>query len=161
MELGVHDDYEVYFYSLLPNAPAAEPAFMKRWQIETVDRYLFTGSKGSWVPGELDVRSNRSRVIVQTSSFSREDWLKMWAFTSLVKALHNSSVTRLIALYLRFTHAVSYATFYEDLIEGFFATHPLTRPWYEQIVQCYRNFRDDPNGRDRILVKELPNFPQA
>jgi putative methyltransferase len=161
MELGVHDDYETYFYSLLPNAPAAEPAFMKHWEVETIDRYIFTGAKPLWKPAELDVRSNRSRLVVQTKTFSREDWLKMFTFTVMVKALHNASVTRLIAMYLRLTHGVSYLTFYESVIEDFFATNPLTRAWYDEVMTCYRNFLEHEDARDRIMLADLPIFQYA
>jgi putative methyltransferase len=161
MELGVHEDYEIYFYSLLPNAPAAEPEFMSQWQVETIDRYIFVGTAPSWKPSELGVRSNQSRLIVSTRSFSRQDWLQMWIYTVLVKALHNASVTRMIAMYLRLTHQVTYLAFYEGLVEEFFAKSPVTRAWYDEVVDCYRNFREQGDVRDRISVSDLPGFSQA
>ena len=35
MEWGIHEEYFVFFYNLLPNAPAADPAFIERWGIKT------------------------------------------------------------------------------------------------------------------------------
>jgi len=78
-----------------------------------------------------------------------------------VKALHNASVTRLIAMYLRLTHGISYLTFYESIIEDFFAKNPLTRSWYDEVVGCYRNFLEHDDARDRIRVSDLPNFPYS
>jgi len=161
MELGVHEDYDTYFYSVLPNAPAADKRFLEHWEVETIDRFIFTGTTPAWKPTELDVRSNRSHLVVKTKTFSRQDWLKMFTFTVLVKALHNASVTRLIAMYLRLTHHVPYLTFYEGLIEDFFAKNPLTRCWYETVLECYQNFLEHEDARDRITVAALPSFPYA
>ena len=38
MNWGIHERYHISPYALLPNAPAADPAFMNRWKMETVER---------------------------------------------------------------------------------------------------------------------------
>lgn len=161
MEWGVHEDYDVYFYSLLPNAPAAAPRFLQHWEVETIGRYIFTGTHVPWKPTELDVRSNRSRLVVKSRTFSRQDWVKMFTYAMLVKALHNASMTRLIAMYLRLTGRVPYQTFYEAVIEEFFPQHPLTRPWHEAVVRCYRHFLEQEDARDRMTVDALPRLAYA
>jgi putative methyltransferase len=40
MEWGVHDNFQVSPYALLPNAPAAELKFKAKWQMDMVDRQM-------------------------------------------------------------------------------------------------------------------------
>ena len=58
-----------------------------------------------------------SRIVVATHTYSPEDWVEMRVYTAFVQALHNCSLTRLIALYLHFTHGVSYDRFYRLVID--------------------------------------------
>jgi putative methyltransferase len=158
MEWGVHEDYDVYFYCLLPNAPAANPEFLRTWEVETVDRQIFSGTAMTWTPAELDVRANRNRLIVKTRLYSREDWVRMFTHTMVVKALHNASITRLIAIYLRLTHGVPYQTFYEAIGEDFFPHDPVASPWHDAIVGCYRRFLEEADAHDRMRLDELPRL---
>jgi putative methyltransferase len=157
MEWGIHEDYDTYFYSLLPNAPAAEQPFRERWEIETLDRIVFSDTAQPWKPGDVDlVRMPKSRIIVQSKTFSRDDWVRMFTYVALVKALHNASVTRLIAIYLRLTHNVPYLDFYQDLIERFFPEAIPARDWHRAVVSCYSNMLRDDDAMDRMPVRELP-----
>jgi len=40
MSWGIHEDYLIQAYRLLPNAPAADPAFIDHWRVETIERYM-------------------------------------------------------------------------------------------------------------------------
>src|SRR4030095_204717 len=40
MDWGLHDNYQVFSYALLPNAPAAAASFQERWEIETIERWI-------------------------------------------------------------------------------------------------------------------------
>jgi putative methyltransferase len=162
MEWGIHEAYDTYFYSLLPNAPAAEPAFLREWEVATIDRIILADTAQPWKAGDLDrVRMTTSRIIVKTKTFSREDWVRMFTYVSHVKALHNGSITRLLATYLRLTHGVPYRVFYEDLIERFAATVEPVRAWHDAVASCYRTMLRDDDAMDRIPVGELPNYPCA
>jgi putative methyltransferase len=162
MEWGVHEDYDTYFYSVLPNAPAAERAFGQKWQIETLDRIVFSDTARVWRPGDLDrMRMTKSRIIVQSKTFSRDDWVRMFTYVALVKALHNASVTRLIAIYLRLTHGVPYLDFYQDLIERFFPTTAPARGWHLAVEGCYSNMLRDDDAVDRLPILELPSMTDS
>lgn len=162
MEWGIHEAYDTYFYSLLPNAPAAEPDFLRKWQVETMDRIILADTAQPWKAGDLDmVRMTTSRIIMKSKTFSSEDWVRMFTYVAHVKALHNASITRLLAIYLRLTHAVPYRAFYEDLIERFAATVEPVRAWHDAVASCYRTMVHDDDAMDRMLVGELPNYPYA
>src|SRR5262249_3819014 len=111
---------------------------------------------------DLDLmRMNKSKIIVKSKTFSREDWVKMFAYAAFVKALHNGSLTRLIAVYLRRTHDVSYREFYDQVIEEFLAQEDFFKQWYEAVSHCYSGILNDADMLDRMQIRELPRFPFA
>ena len=159
MEWGIHEDYDTYFYSLLPNAPAAEMAFREKWEMETLDRIVFSDTAQPWKPGDVSLmKMTKSRIVVRSKTFSRDDWVRMFTYVALVKALHNASVTRLIAIYLRLTHDVPYLEFYEDLIERFFPATAPARDWHRAVTECYSSMLRDDDAMDRMPIRELPGY---
>jgi putative methyltransferase len=78
---------------------------------------------------------------------------------TLVKALHNASVTRLIALYLRHTHRVPFIDFYGGLIDEFFARCAPCDRWHRRLLEHYERFLTDAETTDHIEVEELPRLP--
>jgi putative methyltransferase len=162
MEWGIHEDYDTYFYSLLPNAPAAEPEFLARWEVGALDRIVLSDTSQPWKPGLLDrVRMTKSRIVVRSKTYSSRDWVQMFTYVAFVKALHNGSLTRLVALYLRLTHGVPYREFYEDLIEGFLPSAAPGAGWHEAVTRCYATMLEEEDAMDRMRVAELPGYPYA
>jgi putative methyltransferase len=159
MEWGIHAHYWVFPYNLLPNAPAAEAQYRERWKIRTLDRYVLL-NHGLRMLGPMDpVLEAKSRLIVETSTFSRADWVKMSAYAACIKALHNCAVTQSIAVYMRFTHDLPYARFYEDLIEGFFAGAEPSRGWYQAVLAHHQRYLDEEDAIDFMAIPQLPGFP--
>jgi putative methyltransferase len=159
MEWGIHEEYYTFFYHVLPNAPAADRSFMERWEVETVDRLTLSDPRRPRTKQELDlIRMTRSRLIVRSKTFSRPDWVAMTTYGTLIKALHNASLTRLISIYLRLSHGVAYSTFYERLIEDFFARRAPSEAWYRELSNHYRSFLEDDDATDHMEVKELPRL---
>lgn len=158
MEWGVHAYYWVFPYNLLPNAPAAEPEYMQNWKIETLPRYVLH-NEGGRIPVPIDeVRETRSRLIVETKSYTRRDWVRMHVFAACIKALHNGSVTQSIAVYLRFTHNVSYAEFYDDLYENWLTSSPPMADAASRLLHHYERYLNDGNVIDFLEVPELPSL---
>lgn len=104
MEWGIHEDYLIQAYRLLPNAPAADPAFLQEWQVETVERITYDLTSRQLQPVSADVPRKREKILVASRTYSREDWVAISTYSAFVKALHNSSLTQRIAVYLRLTH---------------------------------------------------------
>ena len=70
IEWGMHEDFWIPIYSVLPNAPVADPAFLREWEVETLDRELIE-PWGLRHNGAHEVI--RSRIIVAFKGFSREE----------------------------------------------------------------------------------------
>ena len=160
MEWGIHEEYYTFFYHLLPNAPAGDRAFIDRWRVGTVERTTFSDPRRPREKGRLErLRNTQSRLIVESKSYSRSDWVEMATYAALVKALHNASLTRLIALYLRLTHGTPYATFYNNLVEDFFARSSPAQTWYRSLVNHFRDYLLNADATDHMEVEQLPLLP--
>ncbi len=66
-----------------------------------------------------------SRVVVETNTMSREDWVKMNIFSVTVQAYHHGGLLMLPALYLHHEKGMAYSEFYKKLID-FAAENPDT-----------------------------------
>jgi putative methyltransferase len=153
MDWGVHDNFQASPYALLPNAPAAEPAFMAKWQIETVDRGL--------VPyGGIREKNSQSytssKIVVGWRGFGKEDWVDASTYTAFIKAYHNRALTRLPAIYLRFVHGVPYREYYDAVIDGFCRDSPLTAPLHQRVRALYREFLENPQMTDAMELQDSP-----
>lgn len=156
MEEGLHAYYWIFPYNLLPNAPAAHPENLERWQVRTVDRYfLLNYGTRSNSPSD-SVAKVRSRLIVGSASFTESDWVDMMAYASQIKALHSSGITEHAAMYLRFSHNVPYAAFYEDLFMNFLssAASP-TRAWFAEMRATFQDYLDNDDALGFMKIAGL------
>ena len=154
MEWGIHEHYQVFPYHLLPNAPAAEKTFMEEWGISTRMRYVNHMQDGARPRDSVD-NLLKSRLVVESKTYTTDDWLRMRTWAAFIKALHHSSLTRLVALYLRFTHQVAYRTFYEQVIEHFFVGQTIL---YGQLMDHYRQYLEDEEAVDDMQVPQLGGY---
>lgn len=158
MEWGIHEDYLIQAYRILPNAPVAEKSFMEAWQIKTVDRVMFDPTLRQIHERSKDILRKQEKIIVESRTYSREDWIKISTYAAFIKALHNGSLTQRIAVYLRLTHNVSYLKFYEQMIEDGFQRTVLTREWYQAVANHYRQFLENENNSDHMQLEALPRL---
>jgi putative methyltransferase len=153
MDWGIHDNFQVSPYALLPNAPAAEPDFMAKWQIETVERGL--------VPyGGIREKNGQSytssKIVVGWRGYGKEDWVEASTYTAFIRAYHNRALTRLPAIYLRFVHGVPYREYYDAVVDGFCRDSPLIAPLYQRVRALYREFLVNPELTDAMELEDSP-----
>ncbi len=157
MEWGIHEDYLIQAYRLLPNAPAADISFRQRWEIDSVDRIMF-----DYIVRNKSARANLlekpDRVVVSSKTFTRQDWVEMALYGALLKCFHNSSLIQRIAVYLRLTHGVPYIDFYRAIVDDFMASTPHTIRLRDEIVEHYQRFLVDPRMSDHMETG-IPGLP--
>ena len=154
MEWGIHGQYQTYLYHLLPNAPAASPESRRRWRIDTIERSVYLSPHlGFIASGSRIVEKND--IIVSSSTYGREDWVRMNVYAAIIKALHTSGLTQLVAHYLRWTHGVSYEDFYRTLVDEW----AVQTWWYERLAAHFRAFLSEEEATEFMRVEELPSYP--
>ena len=115
-EWGLHDDYSIFFFNFLPNAPAADAAYRDFWEIKTIKRVVRDNS------GNLDFYKGDGIVqelIVGSKIFSVDDWVEMNIYTSIFRALHCGGLTRFAAIALRSSYGVRFDAFYDPVIDEY------------------------------------------
>ena len=157
MEWGLHEEHRSQCFAVLPNAPAADPEYLAKWEGKLIKR--FTSYRT--VRRKRDFRPlSRSTYLIACKTYDESDWIDMYLFETLVKALHNGAITRFISIYLRECHGVPYLDFYSAL-----HTHLINNP-KSSLGRCYlalRNhlsaFLTNPSAVEDMALDELPNFP--
>jgi putative methyltransferase len=150
MDWGLHDNYQIFNYALLPNAPAADKAFLERWNVGTIARHLPKEGTGQRSADDTDLLTSVD-LIVESTSFSRADWVRMKTYAAFVRALHNLSFARLPAMYLHFSHAVPYREFYDRLIDEHFAASPL----YRRLSDHFQEFLDRDDAIEDVPFESI------
>lgn len=62
-----------------------------------------------------------SRLIVETNTMTREDWVKMNIYSATIQCFHHEGLLILFALYLHHEKGLDYSAFYEAFIEFMFS----------------------------------------
>ena len=106
MVIGFHDDLRVHDFMLLPNAPAADPEYIKRYAMKTIRRRNYNS---------VFKTLYYSDFIVETNSYTRDDYAEMQTFTYFLTAFHITNVTKFIAMYLFHYQGIHYSKFYDML----------------------------------------------
>jgi putative methyltransferase len=156
MEWGIHEYYYLFSFSLLPNAPAADPEYRKKWEIETVRRRLPLEAPGKRRVGD-DELLTEAEIIVQTKTFSRADWVRMKTYGVFIRALHNSSLTRLVSMYLRHTHDIPFKEFYAGVIDEYLAGSGLGV--YQDVAAMFAAYLAGADCDEEMAVEDMPDYP--
>ncbi len=118
LEFNFSDTLRTNFMLILPNAPAAQEAYRKKWGIETVLKSPAPLHRQYENQFNEDIFYSDVEVVVGCSSYSKKDWVEMASFDSLIKAFHSiGGLTKYLAYYFRFSHGVEFSAFYDELID--------------------------------------------
>lgn len=153
MEWGIDGQYQTYLYHLLPNAPAASAEFRRRRQLDTIQRRVSVSPHLGRIV-DPDAMVETCEIVVGSSTYDRQDWVRMNAFSAFVKALHTTGMTQRVARYLRHAHGVSYEDLYRDVVDGW----AVFAPEYRRVTEHYQRFLDV-DGSEFMDVPDLPSYP--
>lgn len=113
LEGGQHMSINFFNCELLMNSIMSDAQYMKKHEIE----YAVTEQhQYHVVPDRKDI-TEFSRIVVSTSSMSKEMWIKSNIFAVFVRAFHNLGLLQCIAIYLYHEKKIKYSDFYSDLID--------------------------------------------
>ena len=113
LESGQHNSLSVYHCEMLPNAPMADPAYIKKYGIQVM-KVGFNHIHSA--PEQDEEVPEYSYLIRATASLPPEDWVKANLFSVCVQCFHALGVLRFFAIYLYTEQHVSYYRFYTDLL---------------------------------------------
>lgn len=120
-ELGIHEETRIFIWQQLPNAPATDPEYISKYKLKSVDRVPVMNRFNKDLLPKLG-RLGLSSYLVESSSYTRDDWAEMGVFSAFTLMCHNFGFTRYIAQYSKHTLGISYFDFYNKLYEKFKTT---------------------------------------
>jgi putative methyltransferase len=81
----------------------------------------------------------------------------MKTYGVFVRALHNSSLTRLVSMYLRHTHDIPFREFYAGVIDEYLAGSELGI--YQDVAAMFTAYLASPDCDEEMAVTEMPDYP--
>lgn len=119
LETGNHEDIRIYELAVLPNAPIADPDYVRRYGIKTVDKQLTMVLPGGTAPPQDEIEY--APTVIETSTMSRADWVDCSVYARMLPMLHSNYYTRYLSIHLRRRYDLAYHRFYGELQEYFLA----------------------------------------
>lgn len=154
MEWGIHDHYWVSAYSLLPNAPAADPGFLRAWNVETIERELVDAFA---LRSKESQEVLRSRIVVSFNGYTKKDWVEALTYTAQIRGLHNLSITRLPAIYLHATHGIPYRAIYDAIIDEMVGEKEPWKSMQSRVRAVYSRIVEDAHAVDDYPLAAFPS----
>jgi len=139
MDMGLADNFMLFPYQVLPGSLAYTQAYRDEWEFQTVVRH---NQRQRRKFAHKTEHTSETEFLVGCSSFTREEYIKMWTFSAAILAFVGGNITRFLSAYLRLTHNIKYWDFYSSFVEEF-----LMNPSYmfmfnvtEEIYEHQRRF---------------------
>lgn len=125
-ELGIHEETRIFIWQQLPNAPAMDPEYIEKYKLKAVDRVPIRTKFSKHLLSKLEVLG-LSSYLVESSTYTRDDWAEMGVYSAFTLMCHNFGFTRYIAHYHRHSLGISYLDFYNRLYEKFKKTNSYSK----------------------------------
>ena len=109
LKMQFHEDIKMHDFMLLPNAPAADPAYIEKYKIGTVEKYY------NEKPGNRSLY--KTKFVVESYSYDKYDWIEMQIWSYFIQAAHSLGLYKFASLYSYHYKNIDYQTFYETVIE--------------------------------------------
>lgn len=120
---GQHNRIQFGNLSMMPNAPMAEPDYIKRFglKMQEICAVIYHGViQEDEVPEVED-------IVVETSTLSREDWVRTRVFCWMTSLLHFDKIFQIPLVVLHEETGTSYRELIEVFTEGLLEVYPTLR----------------------------------
>ncbi len=138
LEAGQHRLITTYNCELLPNSPMAQPEYMAKHGIKTIEVESIVAHS------EVDDEVKEKTVyIIGTNTLSTEDWIACNVFTCIEESLHHHGILKYIAVYLHYDKGIPYEDIYNMVIR-YTKSKPdsVLRPAYDFLYGYYKSIAE-------------------
>ncbi len=113
LESGQHMAINFFNCEILGNSAMGDPEYIKKYNIE----YAVTEQHQYHVVPRKEGIPEYSKIVVSTSTMSKEKWIDSNILHVFVRAFHNLGLLQCVAIYLYHEKKIPYTDFYCDLID--------------------------------------------
>ena len=131
---GQHRMITVYNCEILPNAPMAQPEYMKKHGIRTATIEYLTAH----TEADSEIKET-TKYVIGTNTLSTEDWIACNIFTCFEESYHHYGILKFISIYLYKELGIPYEDFYNAIID--FAKNNTTSIAYSVYEKLYSFFK--------------------
>ena len=117
LDAGQHNSMAVYVCQVYCNAPLAQPEYKEKFGLKW-ERVPFLGIH--YTPNFNGIQEYYD-AIVETSTMSREEWVKANVFSVVLQGFHHLGLLRCFAIYARYELDMPYTEFYNKLYDYIFS----------------------------------------
>jgi radical SAM superfamily enzyme YgiQ (UPF0313 family) len=134
LELGQHQNIDIWFTQLLENSELAQPTSRKQFGIQTimVEDYLT-------ISGSDEEITEYTEIVNATNTMTTEDIVYAYLYTWMIIQLHINGYTQIIARYARLIKNLSYRQFYDALFKKI-QQDELIKPHYTDLTNITYNY---------------------
>ncbi|MDO8500082.1 MAG: B12-binding domain-containing radical SAM protein [bacterium] len=150
-EAGLYDQIGIFFCTVLPNTPMADPRYVMEHGIVTKEIDLVEPHASARKEGEVVERED---IVVATKTMPLADWKKSAMLGWMAQTLHGLKLGFFVALYLFHRFGIKYTELFEHLIncpdDGDF-------PILKGAIAYYREYLDAvlSGGPQCVFLKEF------
>lgn len=113
LECGQHMAINFFNCEILANSIMSDPDYIEKYKIE----YAVTEQHQYHVVPNKETIPEFSKIVVSTSTMTKDDWIKCNILHVFVRTFHNLGLLQCIAIYLYYEKKVKYMDFYCSLID--------------------------------------------
>ncbi|MGN1195260.1 MAG: B12-binding domain-containing radical SAM protein [Acutalibacteraceae bacterium] len=113
LECGQHMAINFFNCELLANSIMSDPEYIEKYKIE----YAVTEQHQYHVVPNKEGIKEYSKIVVSTSTLTKEDWIACNILHVFVRAFHNLGLLQCVAIYLYYEKHIKYMDFYGQLID--------------------------------------------
>jgi radical SAM superfamily enzyme YgiQ (UPF0313 family) len=150
METGQHNRIQFNNLSILPNAQMADPAYIERFGLETVETDIIN-IHGSKEEQDDDVAETQ-QLVVATAAMPREDWRKTRAYCWMTALLHYDKILQIPIIAIRALTDVRYSDIIDAFMECDAAKTPLLAEMRDFFIDEARKIQE--GGPEYVYSKE-------
>ena len=121
LENGQHSSISIYNCAVLPNSIMGDKKFQEIYGIKTA---IVPASMVHSVPDPATVQEY-DEIVIGMASMPVEEWKRACVFSWVIQCFHCLGLLQYVSIFARIEHGISYAQFYNDLI-NFGESHPDT-----------------------------------
>lgn len=114
LNAGQHNSIYIHNCEWLPCAEMGNKNYIKQHGIEYV--IIPLNEPHTLLDDKEDI-TELSRLIVKTDTMSREDWINLNLYSSVIQSFHHEGLLMLFAIYLHYEKGISYSDFYKSFID--------------------------------------------
>lgn len=118
LEAGQHNSLYIHDCEWLPCATMGDESYMKEHGVKFV--VIPLNEPHTLVDSEDEIQE-KSRVVVETNTMSREDWVKMNLYSVIIQSFHHEGLLMMFSLYLYNEKGIKFSTFYKSFIDRLIA----------------------------------------